>query len=159
MTVQQIVTESHKTPRTCFKAMLHKFKNITYHIWHGTVACTADICNSQSQETCTHTLYMYTVTNAAPLTKQVKLQSMLQCVLTDMSSWELGFREVHFWMSLHEPKQTHKYDKHTPVQWPFVWNYLGESAPERSKRQWVAVAWAGPYANLHLDPFYGSLNS
>ena len=40
------------------------------------------------------------------------------------------------------------------------WDYLGEPVPERenqsgfywSKRQWVAVASAGPYASLHLAP-------
>jgi len=42
----------------------------------------------------------------------------------------------------------------------FVRDYLGEPVPERirpvwiywCKRQWVAVASSGPYANLHLAP-------
>ena len=42
----------------------------------------------------------------------------------------------------------------------FFWDYPGELVPERqyqcgfywSKRQWVAVASAGPYASLHLAP-------
>jgi len=49
---------------------------------------------------------------------------------------------------------------HTPVWRPFVQDYPGEPAPERqnqsgfywSKRQWVEVASAGPYASLHLTP-------
>ena len=49
---------------------------------------------------------------------------------------------------------------HTHVEWPFVWDYPGEPAQERwnqsgfywSKRQWVAVASAWPYASLHLAP-------
>jgi len=38
----------------------------------------------------------------------------------------------------------------------FVWDYPGEPVPEPiwilRKRQWVAVASAGPYTNLHLAP-------
>jgi len=49
---------------------------------------------------------------------------------------------------------------HTPVSRPFVQDYPGEPVPERynqsgfywSKRQWVAVAPAGPYASLYLAP-------
>jgi len=47
----------------------------------------------------------------------------------------------------------------TPVQRPFVLDYPGELTPESktnldllSTRQWVAVASAGPYANLNLPP-------
>jgi len=43
-----------------------------------------------------------------PSTKQVKLQSAVQHVLVVMSSRELGFGEVHFWMSVHEPKHSHR---------------------------------------------------
>ena len=49
---------------------------------------------------------------------------------------------------------------HTPVLWPFVRDYPGEPVRKRknrsgfywSKRQWVAMASAGPYASLHLAP-------
>jgi len=52
------------------------------------------------------------------------------------------------------------YHTHTPVSQPSVQDYPGLPVPERSnqsgfywgKRQWVAVASAGPYACLHLAP-------
>ena len=56
---------------------------------------------------------------------------------------------------------TDNYNAHTQTNTrPFFWDYLGEMVPERqtqsgfywSKRQWVAVASAGPYASLHLAP-------
>jgi len=62
--------------------------------------------------------------------------------------------KLFYWVSTHT---------HTPVPRPFFQDYPGEPAepvPERlnqsgfywSKRQWVAVASAGPYASLHLAP-------
>ena len=56
----------------------------------------------------------------------------------------------------HDTLHTHT---HTPVYWPFVRDYPGEPVPERqnqsgfdwSKRQWEAVASAGPYAAWHTD--------
>ena len=57
----------------------------------------------------------------------------------------------------HIPLHTHT---QTPILRPFVRDYPGEPVPERrnqsgfywSKRQWVVVASAGPYASLHLTP-------
>ena len=52
----------------------------------------------------------------------------------------------------------HLNNTHTPIWWSFFRDYPGEPVPETwhqsglywSKRQWVAMASAGPYANLHL---------
>ena len=62
------------------------------------------------------------------------------------------------WVSQYQKGQFNH--THTPVQRPFFQDYLGKPVPERlnksgfywSERQWVAVASAGPYANLHLAP-------
>lgn len=80
--------------------MLHKFQKS-----HITFSMVTGYLKFRLTETYTQTMYMMTNISETPV-------SVAMCsAWTDISSWELGLWEVHFWMSLHEPKHSHKWHK------------------------------------------------
>ena len=108
-------------------------------------------------------------TDVDPVTTERVLRCFLlpqpRCISTKNNCMKLFFSLLHgfhaSWKVLeHFSEFLRTWNTHTPVYWPFVRDYLGDPVPERKnqsgfychKRQWVAVASAGPHASLHLAP-------